>query len=338
MIPIDRLEDLLATFKHRTIALVGDLFLDRYLHIAPGTSETSIETQLEAYQVDHVRNSPGALGTVMNNLAALGIGRLIPVTVIGDDGHGYDLVQALDRFPIDKTHILRRPDRLTPTYTKPLRLESGNNWQELNRLDIRTRHPLATAVTSELCQRIEDIWSEVDGFIVLDQIEESDWGVVNTTVRNELAQLTGDHDEKLVFIDSRAHVDQFSFGVLKGNGRELLKAAALENEGNVEEAVRILGNKTKKPVYCTLGDQGMCVGLPNGQVTQVAGCAVEGPVDIVGAGDSATAAIVAALTSSATAVEAAEIGNLVASITVQQLGTTGTASPEQVLTRRRRMG
>jgi bifunctional ADP-heptose synthase (sugar kinase/adenylyltransferase) len=31
--------------------------------------------------------------------------------------------------------------------------------------------------------------------------------------------------------------------------------------------------------------------------------------------------------------EAAEIGNLVASITIQQLGTTGTASPAQLIAR-----
>jgi len=56
-------------------------------------------------------------------------------------------------------------------------------------------------------------------------------------------------------------------------------------------------------------------------------------LDIVGAGDSATSGIAAALLSGATTTEAAEVGNLVASITVQQLGTTGTASPNQILAR-----
>jgi sugar/nucleoside kinase (ribokinase family) len=43
--------------------------------------------------------------------------------------------------------------------------------------------------------------------------------------------------------------------------------------------------------------------------------------------------MVSALLAGATPVEAATIGNLVASITVQQLGTTGTASQAQVLGR-----
>jgi hypothetical protein len=43
--------------------------------------------------------------------------------------------------------------------------------------------------------------------------------------------------------------------------------------------------------------------------------------------------IVASLLVGASAQESADVGNLVASITVQQLGTTGTASPQQVVDR-----
>lgn len=53
----------------------------------------------------------------------------------------------------------------------------------------------------------------------------------------------------------------------------------------------------------------------------------------MGAGDSVTGGLVPSLCSGASPVEAAVVGNLVASITVQQIGTTGTASPEQVLKR-----
>jgi sugar/nucleoside kinase (ribokinase family) len=45
--------------------------------------------------------------------------------------------------------------------------------------------------------------------------------------------------------------------------------------------------------------------------------------------------IVAALCCGASHVEAAQVGNLVASITIQQIGTTGTATRAQVLDRGR---
>jgi sugar/nucleoside kinase (ribokinase family) len=56
-------------------------------------------------------------------------------------------------------------------------------------------------------------------------------------------------------------------------------------------------------------------------------------VDPTGAGDSATAGAVLALSSRATPAEAALVANLVASITVQQLATTGTASPAELMPR-----
>ena len=62
----------------------------------------------------------------------------------------------------------------------------------------------------------------------------------------------------------------------------------------------------------------------------VPGVRVEGPTDPTGAGDSATAGAVLALAAGAELPEAALIGNLVASITVQQLATTGTARPNQL--------
>jgi len=57
---------------------------------------------------------------------------------------------------------------------------------------------------------------------------------------------------------------------------------------------------------------------------------VTGAIDVVGAGDSTSAAIAVAVAAGAKLEDAAAFGNLVASITIQQIGTTGTASPEQV--------
>src|SRR5436190_13538998 len=107
----DKLDAILRTLPRLTIGLVGDLFLDRYLELVPLSRELSIETGLEAYQIERVRNSPGALGTVLNNLAALGVGLLAPVTAIGDDGHGYDLLKALRKLPVDPANVLCLPDR-----------------------------------------------------------------------------------------------------------------------------------------------------------------------------------------------------------------------------------
>ena len=82
-------------------------------------------------------------------------------------------------------------------------------------------------------------------------------------------------------------------------------------------------------MFLTRGAAGITVCTPE-TTTPVPGITIEGPLDIVGAGDSASAGIMMGLAAGASLAEAAVIGNLVASITVQQLGTTGTAGPGQV--------
>lgn len=335
MISFENLDRWLHRFPRLTIGLVGDLFLDRYLELVPGACELSVETNLEAYQVDRVRNVPGALGTVLNNLAALGVGLLVPVTVIGDDGHGYDLLQAVRTLPVDASHVVCDPDRLTPTYTKPLRQDATGAWQELNRLDVRTRAPLSDATTAAVCEHLEETWRSSDGLIVLDQLWDSTQGVVNPRIVAFLRELARRDPDKLLYVDSRAGLAAYDFGVLKGNRGELTAACGVPNDGRdaAQIAARKLAERTRRTVYCTCGDEGILVAGPTAAPTLVPGCPVSGPVDICGAGDAATSGIVASWLAGATPVQAAAVGNLVASITVQQLGTTGVASPEQLRAR-----
>jgi bifunctional ADP-heptose synthase (sugar kinase/adenylyltransferase) len=90
----------------------------------------------------------GAAGTVINNLAALGLKRIFPISVIGDDGEGYELTQALERQGIPRQWIQVSGSVRTPTYTKPMLQEKGGPPRELNRLDIKNRIPLPAPKTA----------------------------------------------------------------------------------------------------------------------------------------------------------------------------------------------
>jgi bifunctional ADP-heptose synthase (sugar kinase/adenylyltransferase) len=340
MITRDQIETILRTLPRLTIGLVGDLFLDRYLELVPDSYEVSIETGREAWQIERVRNAPGALGTVLNNLAALGVGLLVPVTVIGDDGHGYDLIKELRLLPLDASNVLQAGDRLTPTYTKPMRLThgaAGPQWEELNRLDVRTRGPLSEMATAEVCRRLREVFRTSDGLIVLDQLVDENEGVVNEQVRKTLHELAKSDPRKLVFIDSRRYLARFSAGLLKGNRSEVLAAGSSDvGRDNKDDqpallaATAALARKTGRPAFCTAGERGIVVARSAGQSDLVPGYPAKGPIDVVGAGDAATSGIVCALLSGCDELAAAAFGNLVASVTVEQLGTTGTATPAQV--------
>lgn len=346
ILTLPRLEQLLAQFPRLKLGLLGDLFLDRYLDIDSDLRELSVETGLEAYQITRIRNSPGALGTIINNLSALGVGRLVPITVVGDDGQAYDLLKELAKLPVDVEHVIRDAGRVTPTYTKPMKQDDRGAWHELNRLDLRNRVPLAAASEAQVIDRLNQVVEATDGLIVLDQVNEESWGVVTPRVRSHLESIAAREPAYPIFIDSRAHVAKFRSGMLKPNISECLRAIGRDPAeangiaGDPDAPVKLaklgvaeLSRQTGRPVFCTLGELGILVYDPRVEPVLVPGYPVAGPIDPVGAGDSATSGIMSALLSGAAGDEAAALGNLVASVTVTQLGTTGTATPAQLIAR-----
>src|SRR5258708_25198993 len=120
-----------------------------------------------------------------------------------------------------------------------------------------------------------------------------------------------------MFVDSRQQLSKFDFGTLKGNRREITDALGIPDERDEAAllAVQRLSQRTGSTAFCTMGDRGVAVACPGNEPQVVPGYHVDGPIDIVGAGDSATSGIVTALLAGATELEAAAIGNIVASVT-----------------------
>jgi bifunctional ADP-heptose synthase (sugar kinase/adenylyltransferase) len=322
-------EHVLTTIPRITIGVLGDLFLDRYLDVDATLTEPSLETGLDAYQVVRVRPYPGAAGTVVNNLVALGVGRVVPLAVIGDDGEGYELRHALAAMPgVDTGAVFAWPGRRTPTYTKPMLNEPGRPARELNRLDIHNRSPLPAAAERRLLKLLTDAAAGLNGLVVLDQVSQLECGVVTTTVREAVAAL-GRAGRFPILADSRERISLFRDVCLKPNHRECQRALGVKED--LPGLVMLLTRQAGAAVFCTRGECGILLGKPGVDAPiEVAGYPVTGPIDPVGAGDSTSAGITCALASGLAHDEAAAFGNLVASITVQQIGTTGTATPEQV--------
>lgn len=315
------------------IGILGDLFLDRYLDIDGTLTEPSIETGLDAYQVVRVRSSPGAAGTVINNLVALGVGHIIPIAVIGADGEGYELRRALERTGVvDLSWVIAHNNRRTPTYTKPMLAMPGQQPRELNRLDIKNRSPLPTEAEEQLLLSLERAWEQIDALVVLDQVSEPECGVITTRIRDRLAELGQARTDRPVLADSRERIGLFRYVMLKPNERECLAAVRASSlTTDLSSAVCQLAGHSQRPVFCTRGQQGILLATSETSAPlAIPARTVTGPTDPVGAGDSTSAGIICALAAGTSLEQAAAFGNLVASITVQQLGTTGTATPAQI--------
>ena len=330
---LDRLNELLSRFPSHRIAVLGDFFLDKYLEVDPSLAEPSLETGRVAHQVMSVRRYPGAAGTVVNNLAALGAGKLHAIGAVGDDGEAFDLCQGLHKIGCSTEGLLRCPELLTPTYLKPRDLNVPGLAGEHSRYDTKNRVTTPQSIVDRVAKELERILPQVDALLIMDQVEMEDCGAVTAYLRDRVSELALRFPKVKFWADSRRFIRQFRNTMIKANQFEAVHKLnpAVGEEVTQDELRRLIPSLRSEicaPVFVTCGDKGILVSDP--EVTLVPGVKVKGPIDPTGAGDSASAGAVMTLCSGGSSAEAALVANLVASTTVQQLGTTGTASPDQV--------
>ena len=328
---LERLTSILQKIPSARIAVVGDFFLDRYWEIAPELDEPSVETGLTAYQVAGRRASAGAAGTVTNNLAALGVGGIYAVGFAGEDGEGYELRRCLDAVGVRREFLFETAERVTPCYTKPMR-----EGVEMNRFDIKNRTPTPASLEDRIISAVETVAQRVDAVMVMDQVSEPDCGTVTRRVRECLTRLGRAGGKTIFYADSRERIGEFREMLIKCNAREAAETFSMY-DGTAPSASTLqtcgfrLAERTGRPVFITLGEDGQMIFNPGCRESiHVPAIPVTGEIDICGAGDATSSALVAALCAGATHEEAAILGNLASSVTIRKLGQTGTATPEEI--------
>ena len=329
-----RFESLTSRYTQLRVALVGDFCLDRYIEIDPMLSERSIETGLEVFNVARVRAQPGGCGTILNNLSALGAGIVFPVGFAGDDGEGYELVRALNQVDcVDMSHFFQSPDRRTFSYTKPLLIEKGGTPRELNRVDFKNWSSTPKQVEDRLVDSVCALAKQVDAFVLLEQVDEENTGVLTGAVIEEIDRICREQPELLVLADSRRGAERFPAVGLKINREEFARLSG--NTANAPfkhlcGAVSRLAMERGQPMFVSLSDGGIVGAEPGLEAEHVPCLPVQGEIDVVGAGDAVMANLTLALAAGAKLNEAMRIAMAAASIVIHQLGTTGVAKPEGI--------
>ncbi len=330
----DRLRDLVAKFADCRIAVIGDFFLDKYLEVDPALAEPSIETGKTAHQVVAVRTAPGAAGTVVSNLAALGTGEIHAIGFCGDDGEGYELRKGLTARRCSVGHLHICGSIHTPTYLKPVDTGRRVLSAEHSRYDTKNRVKTPSLLEDLVLDSLDALLPKIDGVLVLDQVTETDCGVITARVREAIAEQANRYGKVLFWADSRCLIRKFRNVIIKANEFEVAEiplgrmseSIPLEAVRHAAELMRQVSGRT---VFVTRGAQGMLVTDP--EWTSVPAVRIDNDIDPTGAGDSVSAGAFLTLCAGGTPPEAAVVGNLVASLTVQQIGTTGTAHPDQLV-------
>jgi rfaE bifunctional protein kinase chain/domain len=318
-----KVPEILEQFPRKRALVVGDICLDRWCTYDPAYSEPSRETGIPRLAVVATEITPGAGGTVANNLVALEIGAVSVLGAIGADVNGQGLVNLLNIRGISPELLVQSPDLVTFTYTKFTNAQTG--LEDQPRVDFINTRQLPANVERQVLTHLQTFWSAFDVIFVSDQAETQRGGVVTPAVRNLISELAGQHPEKVFWVDSRVRSELFRNVILKPNESEAATACT-SLFGRVDYG-RLRKEVNARVIYVTRGPQGVLV-VAEERETLVPTRAVEKPVDICGAGDSFSAGAAIALAITGSPLDAARVGNVIASVTIMKKG-TGTASVEE---------
>ena len=336
----ERLVEILSRVSQVNAGVIGDFALDAYWQVDMRRSRLSRETPRFPRPVVSEDYAPGAGGNVAQNLAALGLRQVKTFSVLGEDVWGRLLEDKLLERNMVIDGLLNHPKRRTTAYIKPI-LRGYDTRQEDARLDFENLLPLNAQAEAKLLASFEAQLDDLDTVLISDQLEEN--GIITPRLRQRLVELAQNHLHIWFLADSRQNIALYRNMVLKPNRIEALAAAKsahdpfMASTSDLEEAGQILSRQSNRPVFLTLGEEGVLVCTPDEQ-KRIAAAPVRGPLDVTGAGDTFLAALAACLAAGGSAWEAGAVANLAAAVTVEKINQTGTASPAEILERFERSG
>ena len=326
-----RLAELLEAARTLEVGVLGDFTLDGYWYADMTRSMLSRETPLYPRPVVRETYSCGGAANVAWNLADLGVHNVHAFTVLGKDWRGDLLRQVLTEARVRLDAVLTWPDWSTPFYGKVVLTGPGTR-QEDARLDFINTHPLPAEAESALLAQVEARLPHLDALVIADY---QALGMATPAVVPALNDLAKRYDKVVFVVDSREQVERFAGMVFKPNeieaGRWLFpdRRPGTVRLDELQQAGEALQPTSRRPLYITLGEKG-CLVLSEGARWHLPAVEVKGPIDTVGAGDTFLSAVTCGLAAGAKPWEAAILANLATGVTIQKLGVTGTASPEEI--------
>jgi rfaE bifunctional protein kinase chain/domain len=326
----EQLQKLLNDISFVKIAIVGDFCLDAYWFVDEAMSEISVETNLATRPVSLQRYSLGGAGNVANNLAAMGIKDISVFGVIGTDPFGTEMIHIMKGSGIDTANLLiQEQEWNTHTYAKPY---IENN--ELNRIDFGNFNQLSEETADRLIDNLISYVNDVDIIIINQQVPS---GIHTDYFKQRLVEVILRFPEKKFITDSRKFNDFYKGSIRKMNDTEALRLCGhiwrpdeVIPWSEIKSATKELFKRYQKPLFITRGSRGS-VSVDESGISEIPGLLILAKVDTVGAGDSYLAGAASALAAGYNMVEAAQLGTLVAGVTVQKLFQTGTATPDEIL-------
>lgn len=304
---------LLASFRNKKIAVIGDVMLDHYMYgeverISPEAPTPIVLVKSESYV-------PGGAANVAKNITSVG-GKAFLVGIVGRDAPGALLMNSLQKEGIDVRGIYTTSDRPTTQKMRVVALA-----HQMIRVDREHTDTISKKMEAHLLRFVRAHIKKWDGIIFSDYakgcMSEGLAHAVVALARKYQKPLVGDVKPRNAFMLDGATL-------LAPNHKEAL---AISGRDNVLSAGRAIQKNLHCSVLVTRGADGMTL-FEGANQTHFPAEARE-VFDVTGAGDTVTAVATLALGGGASLLDAAYLANCAAGIVVGKRG-TATVSLEEL--------
>ncbi|MEW5807400.1 MAG: D-glycero-beta-D-manno-heptose-7-phosphate kinase [Acidobacteriota bacterium] len=317
-----RANEIISAFQGKTIIIIGDIMLDRY--IWGSVSRISPEAPVPVVKLSRETALLGGAGNVVSNIASLG-GKASCFSVIGDDHAGKEIVRKLKNIGTDTDGLFEDHSRKTTMKTRVIA-----HSQQVVRIDREMDQPLSNALEARMIKKIIQRLEKSCSCLI---ISDYDKGVITKRLLRKVlpvawrARIPVAIDPKLT---NFPHYKPAS--IITPNLLEASRVTAIEFKNNQD--ILKAGNKIMRENRCrgvliTMGEKGMLLFQKGGKPIQIPTVAKE-VYDVTGAGDTVISAIALSLASGASLMEASIIANHAAGIVVGKIG-TAMVHPEELL-------
>jgi rfaE bifunctional protein kinase chain/domain len=315
----DRLQELVYTYPGKSVLVVGDLMVDRYVSIA--ARKLSREAPVPVGDFQGEKFSLGGAGNLANNVVALG-GKASILGFVGEDPQGEWITKALAELGVDTRYV--------KTYSRPTTLKTRYivNGGQVLRVDREIRSDIGQELADSLLESFDNLVTNCDIIALADY----DKGSITPYLIDKLVLRAKAAGKKIIAQPKvRHYTDLRGVDYIKSNEREASIATGITvlNESSLRNIATNLATRLDcKSLILTRGERGITVFEQNHMSTIPPLLSSNEFARSVGLRDAMTSVITLSLASGANSFEAAALSNIAAAVRGERAGTVVVSSDE----------
>lgn len=311
MMVSEKVARLFESFSKHTIAVVGDVMLDKYIfgevsRISPEAPVPVIDVESESYRL-------GGAANVAMNLHALGA-KVSLFGITGQDNSREVLIKEMQHQHFSPDHLLVDPTRKTTCKTRVIAQS-----HHIVRIDAETKAFISSEIESQLIEKFKQQAHNCQALI----FEDYNKGVLTADLIKTITQQALDQNIP-VLVDPKKNFffDYQNCTVFKPNLKETAEALnqPMQNtDQDAEKACQILKDHLHcQYVVLTRGEKGLSI-MDDQDIYHIPSVALD-VADVSGAGDTVIGGLTLGLCSGLNINDAGRLANFAAGIVCSEVG------------------